>query len=233
MKRRLFVHGKPPPKGFDVPRLIHHGRWNGLTLTLTSPLSHHVVRRGRRNLLPHAAITLEVAARGGIDSGAASGDGSVDEIAAPPPRVTGSFQPGDHACFGSDGRAMWRRAIHPRFVAWGLGAMEPRAFAWRSGYLGLGTVGGSHSARFRRRPFPVRTRAQGWRSARSSGWARAPPIGAALSVAGIPAHQGRLIRDLYLIERMVRVEEGRAAGVPVQERLTSSLLDVLGREGES
>ena len=46
---------------------------------------------------------------------------------------------------------------------------------------------------------------------------------------GIPADMDATILSLFLLERSLRLEEGRAAGMPVDERLSRGLVDLLQR----
>jgi hypothetical protein len=55
------------PETFTAPRLLHHGQWHGLEVTVSAALPHRLWRHGRRHRLPPLAATREIAALGGVE----------------------------------------------------------------------------------------------------------------------------------------------------------------------
>ncbi len=225
--RALCEWGSMPPRHFKVPELIHEGEWNGCAITVLSPNPHRVLRRGRRNELPPAEIIREVASLGGLVHAPlcpsrywSRQKERIDRIDMPdvtgrPLRAVLTQLEESHGheeltfgcCHGdwtpwnmsySDGRLFvwdWERSEH--FVPMGFDALH---FWFEVGFHKEGL------------DVPAASRAALTRSLDT------------LDQLGVATRSRRTLLHLFLIERLLRIEEGRASGVPVHSDLSAGIL---------
>jgi hypothetical protein len=216
-----------PPATFHVPRLVYEGTWNDLGITVVAPVAQHVVRRGRRNALPPIEVILEIAQqvepaslagaylrdlRARVASSSLSDPDQgrvVRMLAGFEERVSSAIVP-----FG---------AWHGDFGPWNMSRSKGGLSIWdweRSSSvvpLGFDILHFGFQVSYAIQGSSITTAA---REAVAHG--RIP-----LEAMGVPQRAHRDILTAYLIERILRVEEGRANGVQVRSELTGQVLDHL------
>ncbi|MEO8423494.1 MAG: hypothetical protein ABI595_06220 [Actinomycetota bacterium] len=225
--RTLRAWGSAPPRQLEVPRLIHEGDWNGSAITVLSPNPHRLFRRGRRNALPSADILGEVASLGGTElaplgaslywarlkeriDGIAMTEASRNALRSVLTRLEASR--GDQELrFGSS---------HGDLAPWNMSLAGGKLFVWDWERCARPTPVGSDALHFW---FEVGFHKEGLDvpTASRSALTRSLETFDRLGIAH-PARDTLL--QLFLIERMLRVEEGRVAGVPVHRDLSAALL---------
>jgi hypothetical protein len=230
--RSLRAWGSSPARLIEVPRLIHEGEWNGSAITVLSPNPHRLFRRGRRNTLPSADILREVASLGGTERSAlgtspcwvrlkeridtiAKKEASGDALRSVLTRLEASHG-GEELTFGS---------CHGDWTPWNMSVAAGKLFVWDWERCARPTPVGYDALHFW---FEVGFHKEGLdvATASRSALARSRDVLDRLDVA---ASSQRALLQLFLIERLLRVEEGRVAGVPVHRDLSAALLHELGR----
>lgn len=213
-----------PPETFHVPRLLHEGGVGDLHITVLSPFRHRFLRRGALGAVPPRSAVREVALRGGTETSALADSEyarTVRDRMAQIPDV-GRRRPVAQAfdrieseageivlTFGSchgdwtpwnmsrtpSGLIVWDWERSTRPVPLGLDVLHHRfQFAWRGG----------------RNPL-----ARAISAARSES-------GETLSWLGLAEPDHDLLLRLYLLELILRFEEGGGEG-PVFPRLSAEL----------
>jgi hypothetical protein len=206
---------------------VYGGTWNDLAITVVAPVAQHVIRRGRRNVLPPIEVLMEIAqqtepaslagaylrdvrARVAGSSLSDPDDGRVDRVLARfEERVSNAIVP-----FG---------AWHGDFGPWNMSRSKGGLSIWdweRSSSivpLGFDVLHFGFQVSHAIQGSSITTAA---REAVERG--RIP-----LEAMGVPQRAHRDILTAYLIERILRVEEGRANGVRVRSELTGQVLDHL------
>jgi hypothetical protein len=225
--RTLRAWGSSPPRLFDVPRLIHEGEWNGSAITVLSPNPHRLFRRGRRNAFPSADILREVASLGGMQrsplgtspywarlkeriDAIARTEASGDSLRSVVARVQASHGE-EELMFGS---------CHGDWTPWNMSVAGGRLFVWDWERRAWPTPVGYDALHFW---FEVGFHKEGLDVAKASRSALARSLDT-LDRLHISSSTRRTLLQLFLIERSLRVEEGRAAGVPVHRDLAPALL---------
>ena len=221
-------------RSFRVPRVLHHGEWNGYPLALFSPLSHGLLRRWPVNALPPSTVLREVAGLEGQSRGPLIGGPYWREV---------SERARAAACYMEDG-ARLEAAIsklearvstievihcmsHGDFAPWNM-MHAPRAInVWDWERASETRPLGADILHF---TFEVAYHKEG-----------RDPL-AAIDVAlersrdvlgdlGVSRLTGEAIRDVYVLDRLTRLLEGRRAGVSVDDRLLGSLAhSLIGRD---
>jgi hypothetical protein len=223
------------PRAFQVPRLLHQGRWHDLEVTISSALPHRLLpRRGRRGALPPLAAGREVAALGGITR-AALGDSPYwndlsGRLAALRRRAAGRAAErldGLLAALGArSGSPLWFGSWHGDWGPWNMRATGDRLLVWdweRSGDgvpLGFDPLHFAFQTALQQRREPV--------AAAAGGALRR--AGATLRQLGQEAAAGELVLDLYLAERLCRASEVESSAVTGRpDAVGAALLDTLER----
>jgi hypothetical protein len=222
------------PRTFAAPRLLHHGRWHGLEVTVSAALPHRLWRRGRRYRLPPLAATREIAALGGVQR-ATLGDSAwwrglhrrldpirqrtTDRAATVLAAVLESLQQAADArlAFGT-----W----HGDWGPWNMRATPERLLVWDWERSGDGVPVGLDLLHF-----GYLTGVQGLRrppaSAAAASLRGAAPL---LGDLGQEPDAGALLLDLYLLELFCRASEAEASVITGRpDALGTDLLDVLDR----
>jgi hypothetical protein len=225
--RALRAWGSSAPRRFDVPRLIHEGEWNGSAITVLSPNPHRLFRRGRRNALPAADILGEVASLGGTERSALGtspywahlkeridGIAMTEESAVALRSVLTSLEAshGDEELrFGS---------CHGDWAPWNMSVAGGRLFVWDWERWAHPMPVGSDALHFWFEVGFHKERKDVTAASRSA-LARSLET---FDRLGVARSSRRTLQQLFLIERLLRVEEGRVAGVPVHRDLSAALL---------
>jgi hypothetical protein len=219
------------PDSFEVPRVIHSGRWRGLELLVLEPLARGPWYRRRPPLrTPPTAATAEIASLGETArSPLAESDFWVDtrERIAQAERIL--EQPSPLAAvververrFGETPLSFgwW----HGDWVPWNMGHVRDRLYVWdweRSGQLA-----------------PIGLDALHFEYQAALGIAKLSPPAAAdhilkrpdssLSALELPEALRPLLLCLHLLEMSLRFEEGRAAGVDIVDTKYRPVLEKL------
>jgi len=223
------------PRTFTAPRLLHHGRWHGLEVTVSGALPHGLWRRGRRYRLPPLAATQEIAALGGVDR-ATLGDSAwwrelqrrLDPIRQ---RATDRAAAVLTAVLESLGReaASVRLAFgtwHGDWGPWNMRATPDRLLVWDWERSGDGAPVGLDLLHF-----GYLTGVQGLRRPPAeAATASLRNAAALLGRLGQEPDAGELLLDLYLLELFCRASEAEASVITGQpDALGTDLLDVLDR----
>ena len=227
--RALRLWGSSPPRCFEVPRLIHEGEWNGSAITVLSPHPHRLLRKGRRNALPSVDILREVASCGGVERMPLAGSaylartqeritsltsGRSAEVLRASLSRTASTESIEEVLFGSS---------HGDWTPWNMSLSDAGLFVWDWERLEQPTPVGYDVLHFW---FEVGFHKEGLDVATASRSALARSHDA-LERLGVARSSQRSLHRLFLIERSLRIEEGRVAGVPVHEDLSEGLLHEL------
>lgn len=225
--RSLRAWGSAPPRHLEVPRLIHEGEWNGSAITVLSPNPHRLFRRGRRNALPSADIFGEVASLGGTElsplvaspywarlkeriDGIPMTEALSDSLRSILSRLEASHG-GEELRFGS---------CHGDWAPWNMSLSGGKLFVWDWERCARPTPVGTDAVHFW---FEVGFHKEGLDVATASRSALARSL-ETFDRLGIARSSRRTLLQLFLIERLLRVEEGRVAGVPVHRDLSAALL---------
>jgi hypothetical protein len=219
------------PRGFSAPRLLHHGQWRDLELSVAAPLPQDV-RRYRSPGPPPPSVTGEVAALTGTSTGMlresaywirlrqrlASASGP--EVAALVRLVEDT--PGERPLeFGG-----W----HGDWVPWNLAVLGNRLHVWdweHSGPgvpLGFDVIHFAFQVLFVREGRPVAEAARACREAAVT----------SLRAFGLHRREAGLVVTLYLLEMLARDRDAVRAGAEPNHRLYPGILGALAeaaREG--
>lgn len=214
-------------RSFRVPRVLHRGEWKGFPLVLLSPLPHGLVRRWPVNALPPLVVLREMADLGATDrrpliggpywrelTGRAlqvagfSGDrdrmeGAIQELAADHSTIVVAH------CMSHGDLAPWNM-LHTRdsINVWDW----ERASAIRP--LGMDVLHFTFEVAYQRES----------RSPSDALDVALQRSGRALTDLGVAPDAHEPIRDVYVLDRLTRLLEGRQATISVDPRLLRSLL---------
>jgi hypothetical protein len=223
------------PRAFDLPDLLHAGTWAGRGILLVSPGPRPLIRRCALNAPPPVAVEEEVSGSawssvepmgtsryvGGLRgrltaSQAGRDDPSADPIAALDAVVE---RWGD--------REMPFGAWHGDWAPWNMSRSKGRVFVWDwERYGGPVPVGFDHLHFRFQVDYQVGDRSVEAAANDADGSLRASVLPSVVrSGEGLGPEA-----QLYLIERIARVQEGRAAGVAVRSDLAPAALELLGRQ---
>lgn len=223
--RTLEAWAAAPPRTFGVPRLLGERTWNELSLTILSPVPHRLWRRGPRNQPPPAPMLAEVAELGGIE-GATLGDSAFGSEVRSRIEVLGDTRAAGVLAGASreliDGAGhlelRFGRA-HGDWSPWNMGRVGDRWFVWDWERSSRPVPVGLDALHF---GFEVSFHKEGSRveEAATTALHRTTPF---LHAVGVDASARPVLLRLFLIERLLRLEEGRTLGVAVDERLADGL----------
>jgi hypothetical protein len=207
----------------EIPRLLHAGTWEDRTVVLVSPGPAPLVRRCRRNAPAPLAAEREVAATRWVERGSVDGSTYLADLrrrvnAGPvDPRLAARTQAVLDR-LADDPTPLTFGAWHGDWAPWNMSRTSRTLFVWD-----WERYGGPVPEGFDR--FHLQFQLQNL--VRS---APVPVAAARASVAlseTVGARAARPVRSLYLIERVVRLEEGRAAGIPVRAGVVDAIVDLL------
>jgi hypothetical protein len=220
------------PRSFEVPSLIHHGRWAGKALLLVSPGPRPILRRCRRNQPLPMAAQREVARTGWWTAqplaGSAFASSLSDRLAHPgnePSVATRARDCLTHLTEDAGSRPIRFGAWHGDWAPWNATRQGGRLFVWDWERYGGPVPVGFDEAH------------QGIQVGVAAGASRAAEAASAAvrrlerlpEVRAEGPEAARLIVRLYLLERVVRAEEGRRAGVPMRVGVATRFLDLAER----
>lgn len=228
--RTLRAWEASPPRRFEVPRLIHEGDWNGLAIAVLSPVPHRLLRRGPRNSLPSAEILREVAELGGWESSRLDESPYWSRVRTRFADIVTDEEAGDG--FRSILSRLERRtekeltfgSCHGDWAPWNMSRSHGTLFVWDWERCARPTPVGFDALHFW---FEVGVHKEHLDVAHASRSALARSV-ETLDRLGVDPSSRRTLLQLYLIERFLRVEEGRAVGVPVHRDMSSAILRELG-----
>jgi hypothetical protein len=227
--RVLQAWRSSPPSTFRVPEVLHHGPWEDLVLLVVSPVPHPVLRRGRRDAMPGSQAQAEVASLGGVRHapvaeseharrladrfGVLASEHPLEEPARE--ALNELLQPG--------GASVPLGTWHGDWAPWNMATTSRSLFVWdweRSADdvpVGLDAFHFAFEVAYHKGGDPpseaVAIAVE--RSRRS------------LAEMGMDGDADRL-KQVYLLERLARIEEGRSAAVRTDDRLRDWILGYLG-----
>jgi hypothetical protein len=216
------------PRHLAAPRLIHHGHWNDLGLTLVSPFPQRIWRQARRNGAPPIAAVQEVATMGPASNerfGASHYRATLWERLAQTPLAPAVRSAVDVA-LSSLGRYRDREIAlggwHGDWAPWNMSRAGGRLMVWDWERAGHDVPVGLDSIHFH---FQVNFQFAGKRvdSAIAAARALAEPE---LQKLGVAADLDLLV-CLYLMEILLRFEEGRVSGILEQSTMSLDLANAL------
>jgi hypothetical protein len=220
------------PSTFDVPELLHVGLWADRGIVLVSPGPRPLIRRCARNAPAPVASEQEVA-RSAWHSVELLGEGSYLEglrerlsLAAADDVVTVDLRRALNVVVERWGELhLPFGAWHGDWAPWNMSRSNGRLFVWDwERYGGPVPQGFDHVHLRFQLAYQVAGRSvndaavEADRSLRASG----------LSTAVSDGTLGPVVQ-LYLIERVLRIQEGRAAGLDVRSDLAPAALELLAR----
>jgi hypothetical protein len=216
-----------------IPQLLHHGEWNGLELSLTSPLPHPLLRRGRRSAPPSTGALRSVAHLLGVEHeplGASRYLGSLRATVESAASVDPSVGP------VADGLDVLERrhgelnlafgCWHGDWAPWNMTSVGRRLFVWdweRSRDpvpIGLDVIHFHFQTAFR----------SNGRRVKEAALAAAAAGRAALGSLGVPERADGPLVNMYLMEIFLRYDEARRAGVQGDESVRSALARAVAEE---
>lgn len=228
--RVLEAWRRRTPRHLQAPRLLHHGEWNGLTITAVSAAPHRVWRRGPRNAPPPISVLQEVASLGGIQRGAFGASpywrdlrGRIDRGQLPD-SIGDRVDPvlsrleDEHG-----GRALSFGTWHGDWAPWNMSRVGGTLFIWdweRSADLvpiGLDAVHFFFQVHYQ----------FGGRNVDASAVAALRRAAGQLRALGAADGTDRLLLSLYLLELLLRFEEGRASQVMTQPDVSAAIVETL------
>jgi hypothetical protein len=222
------------PQTFQPPRLLHHGRWEGLEIVICSALPHRFLRRGRRDGLPPLAVSREIADLGGTRRTALGASPYWRDLLSRLQVVRGRGTDRSRELLAVAQELVAARAEtrllfgtwHGDWGPWNTRAAGDRLLVWDWERSGDGVPVGFDVIHFyyqyqtavgrRRQPAP---------QAGATTLRRATP---ALGQLGQPAGTEELLLILYLLERLCRSDEAAISAVTGRPQAAGAmLLDVL------
>jgi hypothetical protein len=221
-------------RSFRVPRVLHHRKWNGFDLVLLSPLPHAMLRRWRVNALPPTAVLREISDLGPNARGPLIGGPYWRDVSGRAVQVA-RYRHGDgHLEAAIAGLADRMATVevahgmsHGDFTPWNMLHTRDSINIWdweRASEVRPLGVDALHfcfeTAYQKEHRGPVA--AIDVALERSSG---------ALRELGVSPLEAEAIRDVYVLDRLTRLLEGRRAAVPIDDRLADSLADFLDLRG--
>ena len=221
-------------RSFRVPRVLHHGEWNGYPLALFSPLSHGLLRRWPVDALPPSTVLRELAGLEGQSHGPMIGGPYWREVSERARAVASFLEDGgrlEAAISKLETKASTVEVIHCMshgdFAPWNMMHAPDSINVWdwerasKTRPLGVDVL---HFA------FEVAYQKEGRDPLAAIEVALERSRGV-LGDLGVPPPTGEAICDVYVLDRLTRLLEGRRAAVPVDDRLVGSLAQsLIGRD---
>jgi hypothetical protein len=219
-----------PTRSFKAPRVLHHGEWNGFCLVLLSALPHGLIRRWPVDALPPPAVLREIAGLGTTGYGPLIDGPYWREITGRALRVAGELADSGRMEAAISDLAAKTSTVevihcmsHGDFAPWNMLHTADSVNIWDWERASETRPFGLDALHF---TFEVAYQKE-----------RRDPL-TALDVAlercrrvfrrlSIPDRTDEAIRDVYVLERLTGLLEGRAAAVPVDDGLLEGLADFL------
>jgi hypothetical protein len=227
--RVLRAWSDHPPRRFQVPRLLHEGDWNGLAITMVSPLPHRVFKEGPKAGSPGADALEEVASLEGsvrTPLGASAYwrsllDRMDDVLSGERREALRSTMSAIEGRFGD--RELRFGGSHGDWTPWNMDRSRGTLLVWdweryaTPRPVGLDALHYWFEVGFlKERPDVA--------SASRDAIARSESV---LDGLGSSPGDRAVLQMLALLERLHRVEEGRAANLAVHDELASGILRLL------
>jgi hypothetical protein len=219
-----------PTRSFRAPRVLHRGEWNGFPLVLLSALPHGLIRRSRVDALPPPAVFREIAGLGATRRGPLIDGPYWRQITGRAQRVAGGLADRGRMEAAISDLAAKTSTVevihcmsHGDFAPWNMLHTAGSVNIWDWERASETRPFGFDAMHF---TFEVAYQKE-----------RRDPL-TALDVAlercrrvfrrlGIPRRTDEAIRDVYVLERLTGLLEGRASAVPVDDGLLEGLADFL------
>jgi hypothetical protein len=230
--RALGSWAERPAKTFLVPRSLGSIVWNALSILLVSPVAHHVFRRGRQDALPSTQVVRDVAEHEGLIEGIVESAPFARRLIDEAGRVADD-QIRDVALAAVErvfdrvgSRTITWGTGHGDWGPWNMSRTSEALNVWDWERMADAVPVGFDTLHFCFQTVALRSRGS-VRAAASSALAAARTQLIELGVD--PAVHTSLI-ELYLTEALLRLEAGRALGIPVREALLTGLVELLTSE---
>ena len=213
-------------RSLRVPRVLHFGEWNGFRLVLLSPLSHGLLRRWPVNALPPSAVFREVAGLGGDWRGPLINGPYWREVSGRALRVAHQLEDGgrmEATISKIVAKVSTQEVIHCMshgdFAPWNILHTADSINVWDWERASETRPLGVDALHF---TFEVAYHREGRdpKAAIDIALERSRDV---LRELGVPRLAREAIRDVYVLERLTRLLEGRRAAVPVDDRLIEGL----------
>jgi hypothetical protein len=229
--RVLRAWGASPPSSFRVPRLVHHGTWDRLTALAVSPVPTPLIRRGGRCAMPGPDVLREVASLNGIHRAPLARSSFLDRVATrvdatPMDPSVRSIASATIGALRAPERVFAVGTWHGDWAPWNMTTTGGTLYIWdweRSeggAPVGLDALHFAFEVGYHKRSLaPATALANAVERCR-----------AVLEALRVEQDLDALV-SLYALERLTRLEEGRAAAVRTDERLRGWLIGTLGGAG--
>jgi hypothetical protein len=211
------------PVTLRAPSLIHHGAVGDLTALVVSPMPHPILRSGRAGRMPTRRTHEDVLAIDEIRTAALGATAYGRALRARFEALGESGAPALEALQALD-RLSAREVVagrwHGDWAPWNMTTTTRAVHVWDWERSGADAPVGLDPLHF---AFEVGVHKRSVVAPASL----AQAVAASLDVTralGVRA-DGATLRDVYVLERLARQEEGRSAGVPVDEAFGAWLLD--------
>jgi hypothetical protein len=214
---------------FSAPNVVHAGSWEGRSILITEAASSPLVRRCRRNAPPPIGVEREVSRSMWSDSEPLGSSRYLSDLDA---RIRGSLD---------DGTALRTRleSVIDRFrdtsVSFAFGAWHGDWAPWNMSRSPSGLVvwdwerfDGPVPFGFDRAHlhFQVDNMVHG-RSVRDAAGTASAALAAVPEIRSMGSATARAILQLYLVEQVLRLEEGRSAGEAIRPGVVQAIVDHL------
>jgi hypothetical protein len=217
-------------RSFRVPRVLYRGEWNGFGLVLLSPLSHGLLRRSRVNALPPSTVLREVAGLGGESRGPLIGGPYWEDVSGRALRVARYLDDAGRLEATIPELAASVSAVevthgmsHGDFAPWNMLHAADSINVWDWERASEDRPLGVDALHFH---FEVAFHKEGRHPAAAIEVAL-ERSGRVLRELSVPRVAAEATRDVYVLDRLTRLLEGRRAAVSVDDRLVGSLAEFL------
>jgi hypothetical protein len=214
---------------FIVPRLLHHGTWRDVELTIVEPLPAGMRRYRPVGMLPPIDVMLEIAATSGQSQARLSESGYWFRLRERARTLTPSadasiiqgFMAGLEDRYGE--LVLSFGAWHGDWTPWNLGRLDDRLVVWDWEHSGSDVPLGFDALHFYFQPSLIHERKS---LLESVGRTRRQGL-PALSRLGIGRDAGPVVLRLYLLEMLFRHQDAMEAGAGRNRRFYPEILTVL------
>lgn len=218
------------PRLISVPDLLYEGIWNEMAITIMSPVPHRYWSRSGR--APTADVVMEVAELGGLERSELATSpylARLDERIRALPKessVRASLRSAVTRLERSSGEVeLSFGRDHGDWTPWNMRRSGRRLLVWdwersaRPVPLGFDVLHFWFESAFHKKG----------REVDDASLETLERAGSTFIALGIPRDSHALLHRLFLVERSLRLEEGRAAGMPVDERLSRGIVTLIER----
>jgi hypothetical protein len=216
------------PEHLRVPQALYRGSLGALDILVLSPVPHPVLGRRRSSRPPAPVVMGEVIALDELERAALRTSGDIGRLRERLARLgRDTAERGNAALDAVADREVWIGRGHGDWAPWNMTTMGRTLHVWdweRSFpdvLLGLDPLHFSFEVAYHKR-------SAGTAAALARAVRRAARTMAELGLMT----DAEALSAVYVVERLARLEEGRAAGVPVDERLRTDLLAILGHPAD-